>query len=264
MSNAKLYWKTVWFAGRRYLSYKNDLVSSILGQVSTLVIMIAFWMIVAQNNNLNFNTRQIVTYFLLISGIQGVILLKNFSLAGSFAKEIMRGNLSSTLLKPINPVYADIAFFYGTRLIGVTWAVIELIGGLILVVANIGWPQVLLGTVVFAMGWLLSIATNILVASIAFKIVETDRLRNTLFFMVSVFTGFFVPLYLMPDWVQHILYLTPLPYFSYLTVAILTDQPLMFNSYVHLLIALVWTGVMLWLARKAWRAGLRSYEAVGL
>ncbi|MGA7731779.1 MAG: ABC-2 family transporter protein [Chloroflexia bacterium] len=180
--------------------------------------------------------------------------------------EIRNGDLSSRLLKPLDPFH----FFFSRSLGNKAFDVLLLTPVVVLaafLVPELRFPLTPARFVVFAISllsaFMLTTLMNTTFGMIAFWSTQSANLYLLWFGVGQFLSGWIAPLALFPDWFSQVAYLLPFHSTLGFPVEILigrADDAAMVSG---LMISLFWNIAFALLYRLLWRRGIARYEAVG-
>lgn len=261
IAKLSLLWSMCWFEAQRFRAYPHEIAAGIASRVFELGLYATFWLIVAQYAPAGtIDAWDILSYYMIISGLTP-FFYAGFGIGAQTIDLIKSGQLSQTLIRPVNPIIYPWALRTGRNMINLAFGLVQIIVG----VAITGGMKaealpfllpVLLNTAA------LNAAFNIFIGASAFYFTDARGLKNTLFHIAHFLRGDRMPLHLMTPVFINFLMLTPFPASMYhLTILLQGNRLPVWND---VLVGCVWSVVLLFAAVRFWRAGLKHYEAVGI
>ena len=245
------------------LAYRSEFFVWILATNMPLV-MLALWSQVAREAPIgNYGPKQFTAYFLVTLIVR--------QLTGSWVvwemnAEIRQGTLSQRLLRPLHPIlsYAadNLAALPIRAIIVIPVAVLLLFltgrGG----VANdpVLWLLAPLGV---AGAWLMSFSVMFLVGTLGLFWESSLAIWDLWFACYAIFSGYLMPLGLMPVWLQAFLHMSPFPYLLSLPVEICLGAVSRGVAARSLSIQWAYALAFLACALLLWRRGLVRFAAYG-
>jgi len=230
------------------------------------LVMLALWTSVASEGEgafAQFSSSAFVAYYLV------TLMVRN--LTGSWVlwqinDEIRRGVLSMRLLRPIHPFLGYAAtHFSSVPLRCVIVLPFAVILGLSDARAQLTGDGVQIAVFAAAVlgGWLLTFLVLTTIGCLGFFIEKSMALFEVYMGVFAIFSGYLIPLPLLPAWIRDAAAWTPFRYMLAFPVETLNgwydrDQALALLGRQWLYIA-----VMLAVALGVWRAGVRRFEAYG-
>jgi ABC-2 type transport system permease protein len=206
--------------------------------------------------------RELAAYFLVS---MWVIHLTFNGVLGFFEGRVRRGEFSALLLRPIHPIFADIADNLAYKALTVPLLGLATLG------LDIGFqprldppawalaafaPAVLLAFVIrFLNGWMVALS--------AFWLTRTQAVIQAYLLLLLFLGGQAMPLSLLPDWVQTIAWVSPFRWLLAFPTELLIGRLTPAETVGGLGMQLLWSLVSLLLLRLCWHAAVRRYSAVG-
>lgn len=205
-----------------------------------------------------------LTYILLGQLVTAIVLSTK---THEIAENINSGDLSTFLIKPFG--YFKYWFFrdFGDKAMNVLFSIVELT-----VLFFLLKPPIFLQTNFYYLGlFVLSIILGVLmhfcISSIlsltGFWSPEVWAPRFIFYILITFFTGGMFPLDILPEPIYKVFMLLPFAYLQYFPLKIYLGNLGFGEIFQGLLISTVWTSVFFILMNLIFRAGLRSYTAVG-
>lgn len=245
------------------VAYRAEFLVWIL-TTSMPLVMLALWTSVASEAPFaGYTSANFVAYYL------GTLIVRN--LTGSWvgwqiSEEIRMGSMSMRLLRPLHPFYAfalgHLAAVPFRSLVVLPVAVLLLLssGASALTTAPL---QLALLLPSLALAWLITFSVLFAIGAIGFFITKTMALLNVYFALFSVFSGYLLPLPLLPDWLRITAEVSPFRFMLSVPVELMTQSLERGELATLMLGQLAWGVVTLAVALWVWRIGVRHYEAVG-
>lgn len=229
-----------------------------------LAIMYYVWKLVIESGDDTYSLNEIMTYYGIVRIAWQMTSPYDFKLITGMIKS---GELNNLLIKPLSPI-----FYYVFDRLGYT-IVYWLINSLSIIAFWLVFgitPVLPQNIIYFLLSLILLLAARLCVvlfyyslSSSAFWITETKHIHHLLINMVKILGGSFIPLIMLPRWIQFIANFLPFKY--------AINYPV--NFYLGRLdvqAALTGGGILLlWIiglfisGNILWRIGLRRYEATG-
>jgi ABC-2 type transport system permease protein len=245
------------------LAYRAEFVIWMLTSTLPLVMLALWTSVAAEAPFAQFESQHFVAYYL------STLVVRN--LTGNWViwqinDDIRRGTLSLKLLKPIHPFYTYAATHLASiplrGLVALPFTVVLLLSGsghlLIDDAARLGiFAASLVGA------WALTFYLLTIIGSLAFFLEKSMSIFEIYLGVFSIFSGYLIPLSLLPDWLEQIATWLPFRYMLAFPVELLigfhdTDQALRLLGVQWLFV-----GGTLIAALAVWRAGVRRFEAYG-
>jgi ABC-2 type transport system permease protein len=228
-------------------------------------MLMYIWLIVGRGQSLVLNQNQIITYY-FFSVI--IFRLTQSWTAETLSTQIKQGDFSVYLIKPVSFIFDRLAKDFALR----TVRIISLLPFIAIVIFFFGShlslafsPFHLSLTIAgLIVGYGISLLIEIIVALMAFYIIDTFGTFLILYLVKDLLSGSLIPLALMPGALKSISLLSPfypqlgLPIDSLMG----TLPPAKLVS--QLIIALLWLISLTFLARAIYHQALKKYTAVGI
>ena len=247
------------------LQYRGALSIWLIGQILEPLIALAVWSAVSRSSAgtvSGYTASQFAAYFIVLMLVNHLTFTW---IMFEFEYRVRHGSLSLALLRPLHPIHPDIADNVSYKLITTPlmlvvaaflgllfrpsfsislWAVLAFIPSLVLA-----------ATLRFILEWTLSLA-----------VFWTTRVSavNQLYFVVTLFlSGQLAPLAVFPHGIQVAAQILPFRWTVGFPVELLLGRLTPIQALEGCLIQAAWLGLGLLILRAVWRAGTRSYSAVG-
>ena len=245
------------------VAYRAEFLVWIL--VTTLpLVMLALWSSVASEAAFRgYQSADFVAYYL--SGL----IIRNVTgswVGWQISEEIRTGTMSMRLLRPLHPYVAYAASHAAAIPFRVVVAlpiafILLLSSGASALTSEPGQLALLFPSVI--LGWMINFNLVFLLGAIAFWATKTMALSNVYFGLFSAFSGYLLPIPLLPDGLREVAYVLPFRYGFSAPVELMTRH-LGSTQLVEVIGGQVaWAAVTLVAALAVWRAGVRRFEAVG-
>ncbi|NTU46287.1 hypothetical protein HGA88_01540 [Candidatus Roizmanbacteria bacterium] len=261
----KKLWRIFVVTVAQYLNYRLSFVLWRVRNVMNFVLIYFLWTSVYQTSGtlFGYSKETMVTYILFSNLVYAIVLSgRTADLAG----DILSGAIINNLLKPISIFSYTIARELADKAINVGFAVVE-IGLLILLFQpklvplhdSATLPFILLA-LISACG--ISFFISLVLSFIAFWTEEVWAPRFIFFILVSMLSGSFFPIDILPKPLEIALLLTPFPYLVYFPAKLFISglQPDLILPFV---ISFVWVGVLYFAAKNIWKAGMKNFSFYG-
>jgi ABC-2 type transport system permease protein len=247
------------------LQYRVALVIWLIGQVLEPLIYLVVWTVVSHSSGGSvggFTAEKFAAYFI-------VLMLVNYFtytwIMYEYEYRVRRGTLSFALLRPIHPIYSDIADNVSSKLInlpGILLAVVVLALAFQPAFHIVPWalamfvPALILAFFMrFLLEWTFALA--------AFWTTRVSALNQMYFVAMLFLSGQVAPLSLFPFWIQFVAAVLPFRWMIGFPVELLLGRLTPFEALTGLAVQAGWLVLGLVLLRIVWRAGVRTYSAVG-
>jgi len=247
-------------------AYRGSLAIWMFGVVVAPYVSLTVWLAVLGDQEAigPYGRAQLVQYYLSVSL---VAMLTGAWAAHFIPEDIRRGGLNQHLLRPWSYLHHYIINNIGEKL-----SKLVILGPMILIVAlgfrqdlrlGLSWAGALLLPCSILMGAAIALLINVCVGLIAFWTSDTTGIKAFYLFLEALLSGQTIPLNLFPaDW-QGPLRLAPFRYTLSLPVEIITGTLEGRELAFGLGMQVVWLALAYVAYRAMWRAGIRTYGAVG-
>ena len=245
------------------LAYRAEFVVWILTTTQPLIMM-SLWTSVARDGAFQqYASADLVAYFLASLIVRQ--LTGNW-VAWQISEEVRSGAMAMRLLRPIHPFFAYAASHAAAipfrSIIALPVAVILLAGS---GSGALTTDPVRLALVIpsIALAWLITFALMFAIGALAFFLTQTMAIANLYFGLFSLFSGYLMPLELLPGPIAAIAAWLPFRFMLSAPVELMTRAHTRGELADLLGGQLAWTAILLATALALWRAGVKRFEAVG-
>lgn len=245
------------------VAYRAEFLVWILTTTLPLV-MLALWTSVAEEAPFrDYTSEDFVAYYL------AGLIVRNLTgswVAWQISEEIRMGAMSMRLLRPIHPFIA----FAASHVAAVPFRTIVALPIALALLLSSGASaltteplQLALVVPSLVLAWLITFSLLFALGALGFLFTKTMALLNLYFGLFSLFSGYLLPIPLLPPIVREIAEVSPFRFMFSMPVELMT-RSIPTAELVWLLVGqLAWTIVTLVTSLAVWRRGLRRYEAVG-
>lgn len=229
------------------------------------LVMMGLWTSVASEGPFRgYSSPDFVAYYL------AALIVRN--LTGSWVvwqmnEEIRHGQMAMRLLRPVHPfVQYAVSHIAAVPLRGAVALPVTVI--LMVTTARHSMAndpvQLLMFAPSITAAWLMTFAFMFALGSLAFFLDKSMALMDVYFGVFAVFSGYLIPLTLLPAWLRDASAWLPFRYMLSVPVELLTSRDLSTAAAARLVAAQwIWAAGVLVAAIAIWRAGVRRFEAVG-
>jgi ABC-2 type transport system permease protein len=245
------------------VAYRAEFVVWIL-TTNMPFVMLAIWHAVASDGPVGrFSQTDFVAYYL---GGWVIRLLTSTWLVWELSMEIRGGTLSTRLLRPLHPLFSFSAEHLAAlpmRALIVTPVVAALVwsAGDHLAIRD---PRVLAIFVAAMVGaWLLIFFTMVLLGSVSFFLESAIGVFEMWLALFAVFSGYLVPLELLPPWVAHIARVSPFDSMLAFPLETLIGMRDVGTAGRDLITQWMYVAGMATVGLSVWRRGVKRYVAFG-
>lgn len=228
------------------------------------LVMMAIWANLAQESPIQgFGSTDFIGYYLaaiLVRRITGVGIVRELE------NLIRTGELSVYLIRPLDVAHHFVARVLTARLLGLP-LIAALVGLAVLLTPGAQFNLHPMNLALFALacltGFVFEFSAQYAIGGLSFWITQAHGVAAMLYLTTMLLGGYLVPLALFPVALQTILRAMPFQTVVALPAELLTGRLMPSEAIERLLICWVWVIAVLIGARLLWRAGMRSYSAVG-
>lgn len=245
------------------VAYRGEFLIWILTTTQPL-IMLGLWTSVAREGAFQgFSASRFVAYFLATLIVRQ---LTSSWVAWQMSEEVRSGAMAMRLLRPIHPFFA----YAATHVAAIPFrSVIALPIALVLLLSSgasalVAEPlQLALLVPSLVLAWLITFALLFAIGALAFFLTQTMAIANVYFGLFALFSGYTMPLELLPRPLAAVAAWLPFRFMLSLPVELMT-RAMSAGELANLFIGqLAWTVGTLALALGLWRAGVKRFESVG-
>lgn len=259
----KRLWQVNW---AEQWQYRANLIMYLFYWLVSPIIYLAVWTSIAtaKGSVSGLTANDFVTYYmtlLVVDQITSNIVIH------TFAYKIQDGSLSGELVRPIHPLLTNalvnnVAFKILTILGFVPiWILLFFLYGPDF--SNVTLANVLLAIPAMVMGFLVGYLLSAAITALAFWTTRVYSIHEFYYALMLLFSGQFVPLTLMPGFVQSAAQYLPFQLQIYFPIQIILgklSQAQIMQGYVS---GVVWLAIALTAFNWVWRNGVKRYSAVG-
>lgn len=246
--------------------YRANLLMYLLYWLVSPVVYLAVWTTVARDMGSvgGLTANDFVTYYLTLLIVD--VLTSDITLH-LLAYRVQDGTLSGELLRPVHPILTNI-LVNNLAFKALTFAVmIPVWLGLCLLFSpdfsGVTGQTLLLSVPAIVLGFGISFLLGATMTCVAFWTTRVYALNEFYYGLIVLFSGQFVPLDLMPRWIQEIAWVLPFQLMKYFPVQLVLGRmppELVARNFV---LALLWFVLALGLFLWVWRNGVKRFSAVG-
>lgn len=252
-------WATQW-------QYRANLLMYLLYWLVSPIVYLAVWTTVARTqgtvNGLTVN--DFMTYYLTLLIVDNLTADITIHL---LAYKIQDGTLSGELLKPVHPILTqtlvnNLAFKALTVIV-----LIPIWLGLCLLLrpdfSAVTLTSLLLSIPAIVLGFAINFLMGATLTCVAFWTTRVYSLGEFYWAIIILFSGQFVPLDLMPTFIQRLAQYLPFQLFKYFPIQLILGRLSTQATIQGFIMGVIWFGLALALFLSVWRAGLKRFSAVG-
>jgi ABC-2 type transport system permease protein len=256
-------WQTTW---AEQWQYRANLLMYLLYWLVSPIVYLAVWTSIANSKGSvsGYTANDFVVYYMLLLIVDQ--LTSNITIH-IFPYKIQDGTLSTELIRPIHPVLTN------TLVTNVASKVLNLmvllpVWILLLFIfrpdfSSVTWQGILLALPIIVMAFTLAFLLSASLSSLAFWTTRVYSVNEFYFALFMLCSGQFVPLKLMPSFVQAISRYLPFQLTLYFPIELIRGGLTPAEIIQGYILAVLWLVASYLLFRWVWRAGLKQYSAVG-
>lgn len=259
----KRLWQVNW---AEQWQYRANLLMYLLYWLVSPVVYLAVWTTVAtsQGNVNGLTANDFITYYLTLLIVD---TLTSDITIHILAYKIQDGTLSGDLLKPVDPVLTS-TLTYNLAFKALTLIVLIPIWLVLALLVHPDFSAVTLSSLLLAipavvLGFGISFLLGATITCVAFWTTRVYSLAEFYWAIIILFSGQFVPLELMPPFLQQIAQFLPFQLLKYFPIQLILGKLPPEVIFLDFGLGLLWFVVALLLFRGVWRAGLKRFSAVG-
>lgn len=247
------YWEILNRSFQRTITYKFEAWMGLVSNGTYLALNLAIWFALLQDDQASLSE--------MLGYTMAVQLLRSFNmpeLLWVLPERIRTGEIVGDMLRPISLPLRLAAEQEGQSMYNLLRTVpVYLVVGFILRPELPGW-QGWIGFVVATMlGHWVALALALSIISAVFWILEGDSLYSLMFFGIAVFSGQFIPMWYLPDWLVNIASWLPFQAIFYTPAAIFSGRLTGVDMVQAIGVQAVWVlllgGFMFWIWGRAVR-----------
>lgn len=228
-------------------------------------LVLSVWTVIFSNQNqaFGYQSHEIISYVFITAVLHSVILTTSL---GGLSSTIYSGDLSNLLLKPIGIFKYLLTDDIADKLKNFIFGLIEILILFFIFQPELFLPNLINGFI-FLIWVIAGIAINFLITlllgAVGFWSPDSWGPRFLFFMFVDFAAGKLYPLDILPNIIQKIIYLTPLPYLTFAQTQLYLNK-MTFNDIVFNSLALTfWIILLTLIVKKVWSNGLKEYASMG-
>lgn len=212
-----------------------------------------------------YNRAEILTYVFGLILIRSIVLsIRSIDVAG----EIARGDISNLLLKPISYFKYWFTRDISSKALNFFFAVGEITLLYLLLQPNFFLQKNLVIFCLFLISLVFAVVLYFLLVFLFSQPTfwyphQAWGFIFLLIILVDLLGGGVFPLDILPSDVQKIVYFSPFPYLLFIPIEIYLGKLSFLKTLVFLAISLAWVLVLIFVNKRIWTLGVRSYSAEG-
>lgn len=246
--------------------YRANLIMYLLYWLVSPIIYLAVWTSIAQSKgNVNgLTVNDFVTYYmtlLIVDQITSNIVIH------TFAYKVQDGSLSGELVRPIHPMLTNALVnniaFKALTIMGFipVWIVLFFLYKPDF--SNVTFTGVLLAIPAMIMGFFVGYLLSAAITSLAFWTTRVYSIHEFYYALILLFSGQFVPLTLMPTFIQNVAQYLPFQLLIYYPIQLILGKLSQAQIVQGYIVGSIWLVIAIVLFNWMWRNGVKRYSAVG-
>lgn len=259
----KRVWQVTW---AEQWQYRANLMMYLLYGLVSPVVYLAVWITIAnsQGSVSGLTANDFILYYLtllIVDELTGDITIH------VLAYKIQDGTLSSELLYPIHPILTH-TLVYNIAFKVLSFIALIPIWMLLFFLfhpnySSATWQSLLLAVPAILMGFATSFLLGATITCLAFWTTRVYAIGEFYFAIITLFSGQFVPLQLMPRVIQDFAQFLPFQMFKYVPIQIILNRLTPAEILRDYAVGAIWLVIALLLFQWIWQAGVKRFSAVG-
>jgi ABC-2 type transport system permease protein len=264
------YWHVLNIGIQNNLTYRFNFLARTLFGFIPLMAMLYLWRTIYSGKGMDatvssYTLAQMISYYLLAAVVDALTAVNEDD--WQIAADIKDGNISQFLLKPVDYLWYRLCLFCSGRLTYMAVAFIPLTLFIFCLRRYFVFPADGLALALFFLSIvltaLLQFFMSYAMAMLAFWVLEVSTFIFILFAFEYIASGHLFPLDILPPALANALSFTPFPYQLYFPVSIYMGKATGDGLVRQFVMQIGWVVAAYFVARFAWRRGIKKYAAVG-
>ena len=246
--------------------YRANLLMYLLYWLVSPIIYLAVWTSIANSkgNVSGLTANDFVTYYmtlLIVDQITSNIVIH------TFAYKVQDGTLSGELVRPIHPMLTN------ALINNIAFKVLTIMGFIPIWIilfflykpdySSVTLTGVLLAIPALIMGFFVGFLLTASITSLAFWTTRVYSIHEFYYALILLFSGQFVPLTLMPKFVQDVAQFLPFQLSIYYPIQLILGILSTAQIIQGYLVGVIWLIAAIVIFNMMWRNGVKRYSAVG-
>jgi ABC-2 type transport system permease protein len=245
------------------VAYRAEFVVWILTMTQPLIMMGLWTRVTHEAPFHGYSSARFVAYFLATLIVRQ--LTGNW-VAWQMSEDVRSGAMAMRLLRPLHPFFA----YAASHAASVPFRSAVALPVAVVLLASSGASalstdpaQLVLLVPSIVLAWLITFALLFAIGALAFFLTQTMAIANLYFALFSLFSGYLLPLELLPHPIAVIAAWLPFRFMLSVPVELMTRSLDRGELAARLAGQAAWAAILLATALALWRAGVRRFEAVG-
>ena len=246
--------------------HKGQLISWIIADIIKITGLCFVW-IASSNITGSIDQGYLVTYYILIL-VVGRLMADITPEEG--IRQILNGKFSNLLLKPTSHINCYIGNNLGSNLFRLVVSVPAFLGGMFLALKLDLWVMdfnpylIFLALLAVMMGFLINFFLGNIFSLLAFYNKNMEGMRIFYYNIVSLLSGEFIPIVILPFLAQFVLKVLPFRYTLSFPIEILVGRMTNYDIYMGFVIGIIWLVALYFLYKILYSISIRRYAAEGI
>lgn len=256
-------WQVNW---AEYWQYRANMLMYLLYWLISPIVYLAVWTSIANaKGSVNgLTANDFIAYYMTLLVVDQ---LTSNIIIHIFAYKVQDGSLSSELIRPAHPMLTN-TFMNNLASKALNLLVFIPVWGVLWLLYQPDFSAVsalnlLIAALAMVLGFLVSFLLSAAITSLAFWTTRVYSVHEFYFAISLLFSGQFVPLQLMPQFIQTAAQFLPFQLFLYFPIQIILGKLSTAQIAQGFLSGVIWLAVAWLLFRWVWREGVKRYSAVG-
>jgi ABC-2 type transport system permease protein len=246
--------------------YRANLIMYLLYWLVSPIIYLAVWTSIAraQGSVNGLTVNDFLTYYMAL------LIVDQFTsniIIHTFAYKVQDGTLSAELIKPIHPMLTN------ALVNNVSFKVLIMLGfapvWLLLYFvfrpdfSAVTWQGLALSVPAMLLGFFVAFLISAAVTCLAFWTTRVYSIHEFYFALFLLFSGQFVPLTLMPEFIQNLARFLPFQFSLYFPIQLILGRLSTAQIVEGFAVCAAWLVLSIVLFQWLWRQGIKRFSAVG-
>ena len=228
------------------LAYKADLFLSLVFRIASSLVMVLVWTAVYLHSGIQeiggFTLPFMYGYFFLYKSINLII---NSDISETMQNDIQSGSISTSLIRPTKYLGQVLFTSLGSNFV---WGLFSALPVILLislfVPLNLGIGTALLLAAEMVLGLAAMLLVDFFVGTLAIYLTNVYGLMNVVNTFILALSGGIVPLNILPNWMQSIVFLTPFQMMGYMEAGTLLNVVSIDAIMNGAMVTLVWIALL--------------------
>ena len=247
------------------LTYRVPLLVWNIGEIISLLTIIAVWLSVSAGKTIGGYTRsELILYYIFILFLQRIV---NWHPFYDVKEEIRDGTLSFWLAKPISNYRRRVFQELGWHIVSSTSGLITTLVIVLLLGVGLSFNLTVLKIIflasVIVLSCLICFTISMCLAQLCFWLMEVDGINSLFFTLIFIFGGQGIPVSFFPPGIHWLVEILPFRYLFSFPLEIYFGKISVLEIFRGYMIEVIWLLILISIYRRMWRAGLKRFAAFG-